>query len=139
MKLLKSGKEKENLNQGDKMKKQTMTKSYILFGAFMLTIITVITCGDSSSDVDVAEPKTIDTVKEVVEEKVEEVKVVVEEKVEEVKEVVKEKTEKVIEEKVEELIEEVIPVELPSLPKVEELPIELPEIAPEDTKEEAVE
>ena len=127
------------------MKKETMKKSYILFGAFLITVVTVITCGDNSSQ-SVSPAKTTmttETIEKAVEEKVEEVKVMVEEKVEEIKEVVEEKTEKVIEEKVEEVIEEIIPVELPKLPKIEELPIEIPEIIPEvapvDTKEEAVE
>ena len=127
------------------MKKEAMKKSYILFGAFLLTVVTVITCGDNSSQ-SVSPAKTTmttETIEKAVEEKVEEVKVIVEEKVEEIKEVVEEKTEKVIEEKVEEVIEEIIPVELPKLPKIEELPIEIPEIIPEvapvDTKEEAVE
>jgi archaellum component FlaF (FlaF/FlaG flagellin family) len=127
------------------MKKETMKKSYILFGAFLITVVTVITCGDNSSQ-SVSPAKTTmttETIEKAVEEKVEEVKVIVEEKVEEIKEVVKEKTEKVIEEKAEEIIEEIIPVELPKLPKVEELPVEIPEIipeiAPKDTLEEAVE
>ena len=43
----------------------------------------------------------------------------------------------------EEVIKEVIPIEIPSLPKVEDLPIDVPEITPEiapkDTLEEATE
>ena len=127
------------------MKKETMKKSYILFGAFLITVVTVITCGDNSSQ-SVSPAKTTmttETIEKAVEEKVEEVKVMVEEKVEEIKEVVKEKTEKVIEEKAEEISEEIIPAELPKLPKVEELPVEIPEIipeiAPKDTLEEVVE
>ena len=120
---------------------KTSTKTYILWGFFVTMICLVVTCnsGESSED-SIKESEVIkEALEEAVEEKVEEVKVVVEEKIEEVKEVIEEKTEKVIEEKAEELIEEIIPIKLPSLPKIEELPIELPVIAPEDTKEEATE
>ena len=69
------------------MKKETMKKSYILFGAFLITVVTVITCGDNSSQ-SVSPAKTTmttETIEKAVEEKVEEVKVMVEEKVEEIK------------------------------------------------------
>ena len=69
------------------MKKETMKKSYILFGAFLITVVTVITCGDNSSQ-SVSPAKTTMTtepIEKAVEEKVEEAKVIVEEKVEEIK------------------------------------------------------
>ena len=130
------------------MKKQVMTTTYVLFGAFVLIIITAITCGDNTSQGEKSTPmpETLKEVKEVVEEKVEEVKVEVEEKVEEiksvvkekVKDVVKEKKEQVIEEKAKEVIEDLIP-EPPVVPEIKELPIELPEVAPTGIQEEVTE
>ena len=86
-------KRKENKIKEIKMKKQVMTTTYILFGAFVLIIITAVTCGDNTSkgEETTTIPETLQEVKEVIEEKVEEIKVEAEEKIEEIKEVVEEK------------------------------------------------
>ena len=96
------------------MKKQKVT--YILFGVFLIMVIGTITCGDSSDTKTTLTPKPIAKVKEIVEEKVEEVKADIEEKVIEVEEVVEEKIEEV-----KEVVKEIITIELPDLPKLEEI------------------
>ena len=107
------------------MKKQKVT--YILFGVFLIMVIGTITCGDSSDTKTTLTPKPIAKVKEIVEEKVEEVKADIEEKVIEVEEVVEEKIEEV-----KEVVKEIITIELPDLPKLEEI---IPEV--EEPVEEA--
>ena len=131
------------------MKKEKVT--YILFGVFLIMVVGVMTCGDSSDTKATPALKPVEKVKEIVEEKVKEVKADVEEKVEEVKVKVEEKVEEVkekVEEKVEEVIKEIIPIKLPDLPKLEEIipdveeaPIEVApvEVAPVEEVEEEVE
>ena len=114
------------------MKKQKV--AYTLFGVFLILVVGGITCGDSSNTkaTPTPVPKPIEKVKEIVEEKVEEVKAEVEEKVEEVEEVIEEKVEEV-----KEVVKEIITIELPSLPKLEEIIPEVEEPVEEAPVEEA--
>ena len=125
-------KKKENKVKETKMKKQKVT--YILFGVFLILVIGTITCGDSSDKKATLIPtvKPVEEVKEIVEEKVEEVKAEVEEKVEEVEEVIEEKIEEV-----KEVVKDIITIELPDLPKLEEIIPEVEEPVEEAPVEEA--
>ena len=114
------------------MKKQKVT--YILFGVFLIMVIGTITCGDSSDTKTTLTPKPIAKVKEIVEEKVEEVKADIEEKVIEVEEVVEEKIEEV-----KEVVKDIITIELPDLPKLEEIIPEVEEAPVEEAPVEEVE
>ena len=89
-----------------------------------------ITCNSVKSSSDSNEAKEPEAIEEVVEE----VKAVVEEKIE----AVEEKVEEVIQEKIEEVFEEII-LELPAIPEIKELPIELPTVVPKDIQGEATE
>ena len=100
------------------MKNKKLT--YILSGVFAAVVISVLIWGreDSGSTKTTTTPSTIEEAKEIVEEKIEEVKEVVEEKVEEAKEIIED-------------VKEIIPVEIPKLPKLEEVLPTIEEVIPE--------
>ena len=112
---------------------KNLNLSYILFGVFIITIVSVLIFGKKDSgqtDIEVLSFPNPEEVKEEVKEKIEEAK-------EEVTDTVKEKMEE-IEDRLEELIPE---IDIPSLKKDKliEIPLEVPVEAPaEEAPEETV-